>query len=222
MKAKIYLISVLLALFTLNVNAQIINLNPDPDGDPWIAGGIPEITPEIQAKLDAIPEMILSSISSTIDLPEVVDNSQNIFMRPIFLQSGGSCAQASGVGYDFTYEINWARNLPSDILENQYPTHYTWNFLNFGIGCGSLATDGWEIIAENGCPNSTVWGGMAGNSKRWMTGYDNYYSGMHNKVDSYWYINVGTPSGLETFKNTGLIIIMQALKLVGWDAWEWK
>lgn len=191
----------LLALFTLNVNAQIVNLNPDPDGDPWIAGDLPEITPEIQAKLDAIPEMTLSSISSTIELPTVVDNSQNIFMRPIFLQQDGCCGQASGVGYDFTYEINWARNLPSDILENQYPTHYTWNFLNKGNGSASWYYDGWDIIKENGCPNVLTWGGMAGDSKRWMTGYDNYYSGIHNKVESYWNIYVGTPSGLETFKH---------------------
>ena len=67
-------------MFALNVNAQIINLNPDPDGEPWIAGDLPEITPEIQAKIDAIPEMVLSSISSTLDLPYVVDNSQNIYM----------------------------------------------------------------------------------------------------------------------------------------------
>ena len=42
---------------------------------------------------------------------------------------------------------------------------------------------------------------MAGDPTRWMTGYDNYYSGMHNKLDSYWYIDVGTPIGLETFKH---------------------
>lgn len=201
MKIKNYLIILFLALLVLNINAQIINLNPDPDGDPWIAGDLPDITPEIQAKLDAIPEMVLSSISSTLDLPEVVDNSQNIFMRPIFSQSGGSCGQASGVGYDFTYEINWARNLPSSILENQYPTHYTWNFLNNGTGYGSWYYDGWDIIKENGCPNFPTWGVLPYNANKWMTGYDNYYSGMHNKVDSYWYINVGTPSGLETFKH---------------------
>ena len=180
MKIKIYLLSVLLALFTLSVNAQIINLNPDPDGEPWIAGDLPEITPKIQARLDAIPEMALSSISSTLVLPEVVDNSQNIFMRPIFSQTGDCCGQASGVGYDFTYEINCVRNISSSILENQYPTHYTWNFLNNGNGSGSWYYEGWDIIMENGCPNDPTWGGMAGNSKRWMTGYENYYSGIYN------------------------------------------
>lgn len=201
MKTKIYLISLFLALITLSVNAQIINMNPDPDGEPWIAGGLPEITPEIRARIDAIPEMVLSSVSSKLLLPDAVDNSQNIFMRPIFNQSQASCAQASGVGYDFTYEINWARNLPSNDEANQYPTHYTWNFLNGGSGNGSWYFDGWDIIKENGCPNRNTWGGMAGSSIRWMTGYDNYHSGMHNKVDSYWYIHVGTPSGLQTFKH---------------------
>lgn len=123
MKTKIYLISLFFALITLSINAQIINMNPDSDGEPWIAGGLPEITPEIQAKIDAIPEMVLSSVSSNLLLPDAVDNSQNIFMRPIFNQSQASCAQASGVSYNFTYEINWARNLPSNDEANQYPTH---------------------------------------------------------------------------------------------------
>lgn len=203
-RKELFLFVLTLPLLFNNVNAQLVNLNPDPNGDPWIAGGLPEITAEIQAKLDAIPEMTLSAISSTIELPPVVDNSQNMFMRPIFLQSQNSCSQASGVGYVFTYEINSKRNLPSNTPlceENWYPSHYTWNFLNGGTNSGSWYYEGWDIIMENGCPNFPTWGGMAGDLKRWMNGYENYYSGMHNKVDSYWYINVGTSAGLETFKH---------------------
>jgi len=124
MKLKIYFVYLFFTLITLTTYSQIINLNPDPNGEPWIAGYAPEITPELQAELDAIPEMVLSSISSTIELPAAVDNSQNIFMRTIFNQGPTwCCEQASGVGYAFTYEINWARNLPSNVVENQYPTH---------------------------------------------------------------------------------------------------
>jgi parallel beta-helix repeat protein len=184
-----------------SLNAQIINLNPDPNGDPWIAGDLPEITPEIQAELDAIPEMILTDQSANADLRDVVDNSTEIYWRPIFCQSGGSCGQASGIGYLFTYEINLLRDLPSDIEENQYPTHYTWNYINGGTGAGSWYYTGWDIIKDSGCPNCVTWGGMAGSSIRWMTGYDKYYSAMYNKSLEYWYIQVGTPDGLETFKH---------------------
>ncbi len=196
-----YLLTVLLAMFLLNINAQIINVNPDPYGDPWIVGGVPEITPEIQAELDAIPEMVLSPFSLTYELPDSVDNSKNMFMRPIFLQSGNSCAQAAGVGYTFTYETNWARNLSSNISENQYPTHYTWNFLNSGNGSGSYHYHGWKIIMENGCPNVPTWGGMSGNSTRWMTGYENYLEGMYNRIEKYEHIDVNNPNGLEDLKH---------------------
>jgi|GEM_PF-1755772 len=49
----------LLAFLTLTMfkmaHAQVRNLNPDPNGDPWIAGKIPDYTPEYIAKLDEIP-----------------------------------------------------------------------------------------------------------------------------------------------------------------------
>lgn len=132
MKVKNHFMLFVFTFLWLGTHAQLVNVNPDPNGDPWIVGVIPEITPEVQAKIDAIPEMTLSDISSTIQLPDMVDNSQNIYMRPIFSQWGGSCSQAAGVGYAFTYEVNWKRNLPSSEEANQYPTHYTWNFLNDG------------------------------------------------------------------------------------------
>lgn len=93
MKGEKYLISIALVLITITVRTQ--NYNPYYG----ITGGLPEVTPEIQARLDAIPEMQLSAISSTTELPEVVDNSQNIFMRPIFEQLSNECGQAAGVAY---------------------------------------------------------------------------------------------------------------------------
>lgn len=111
-------------------NAQLINCNPDPNGEPWWAGGLPEVTSEIQAELDAIPPLVISSKSSATILPSQVDNSQRPWFRPVFLQNGGCCGQASGVGYTFTYEVNRVRNVSGNLPKNQYPTHFTWNFLN--------------------------------------------------------------------------------------------
>ena len=47
---------------TLMANAQLINCNPDPNGEPWWAGDLPEITPEIQAELDAIPLLEVTTL----------------------------------------------------------------------------------------------------------------------------------------------------------------
>ncbi|PID29956.1 MAG: hypothetical protein CR982_01805 [Candidatus Cloacimonadota bacterium] len=195
----LFMFALILGLSSLS--AELINANPDPNGDPWWAGGLPEITPEIQAELDAIPEIVLSEESITKSLPEAVDNTNQIYFRSIFNQEEGCCGQASGVGYTFTYEINRLRGIASDNDYTQYPTHYTWNYLNKGTGYGSWYHHGWEIIKDSGCPNKAVWGGMAGNSKRWMSGYDKYYSAMSNTTLDYWSIFVGTPEGLETFKH---------------------
>jgi len=136
------------------------------------------------------------------ELPSELDNSLQPYFRPIFSQDGGSCGQASGVGYNFTYEINFERGLSADDPDNQYPTHYTWNFLNLGVGYGSWYWDGWNIIGSNGCPTVATYGGMsAGGPSRWMSGYENYYSGMPNRIQETFSIDVSTPEGLETVKN---------------------
>jgi len=200
---KITLFIVLIGFLNLKFYSQSININQDPNGDPWMVCEELVITPEIQEELDQIPELILSPISAGTELSDVVDNSQNIFMRSIFNQGvSGCCHQAAGVSYTFTYEINRLRNLSSSAQENLYPTHYTYNFLNQGNGSSSsVFSSGWKIIIDNGCPNVITWGGIAGDPTRWMTGYDNYYSGMSNKIESMWYIPVNTEQGFLTLKH---------------------
>ncbi|NOR46319.1 MAG: hypothetical protein GQ534_12095 [Candidatus Delongbacteria bacterium] len=108
---------------------QPINVNPDPDGDPWYVGGY---------VLDESEEEFINSLSNYIpnqeildyELPQSWDNSklpENLpkCFRSIFLQDGPTCAQASLIGYIFTYEVNRALYASADILERQYPTHFT-------------------------------------------------------------------------------------------------
>lgn len=150
-----------------------------------------------------LPPLKFSSTSNApMALPTRVNNAEKIYFRPIFDQGGGSCGQASGVGYTFTYEIDLDRNLSAQVAANQYPHYYTWNFLNGGFGGGSWYFDGWDIIRENGCPNLPTWGGnMTGDNTRWMTGFDNYVSGMHNRTVSYAQIQeVNTPAGIDNLK----------------------
>ena len=67
-------------------------------------------------------------------LPTIVDNSTNTYWRPVFAQVALECGQAAGIGLGFTYEVNRIRDLPGDVEENQYATHFTWNFGNGGTG----------------------------------------------------------------------------------------
>ncbi len=201
LKKYFLLVCVCISLYT---QGQVVNMNPDPNGPPWWAGALRELTPEDYAKLDALPKLQLTEASANTTLPAIVDNTTQKFMRPVFIQSGGSCGQASGIGYAFTYEINRVRDLSANhdsLTENHYPTHYTWNFLNGGTGGGSWYFDGWDIVKENGCPNVPEWGGMSGNSTKWMSGYEKYYRGMHNKVQNIKQIPFGSVGLLNVLKH---------------------
>lgn len=202
MKSIILLISALVC-YTM-VNAQeLINVNPDPKGEPWLVGGLRELTTEDYNQINATPRLTLSASQLNRDLPVAIDNSLLPWFRPVFNQDGGSCGQASGIGYNFTFEMDYLLGLPANTANAQYPTHYTWNFLNGGTGGGSWYFDGWQIIAANGCPTIQTYGGTPwyGGDHRWMSGYDNYLSGMSNRMLEVSTIDVTTEEGLETLKH---------------------
>lgn len=162
--------------------------------------GLRPLTEEDYEYLESLPRLDRANFSSR-ELPSSVDNSTHEWLRPVFSQDGGSCGQASGIGYVFTYEINRLRGLASDTEETQYPDHYTWNFLNGGYGGGSWYYDGWQIVETGGCPTIEEYGGIfAYGQTGWMDGYDNYRSAMGNRIDEIFAIEVGTPEGLENLK----------------------
>jgi len=189
--------------FAMIANAQgIINVNPDPNGEPWLAGGLRELTTDDYNRIASTPALTLTDAQRSRSLPSMLDNSTLPWFRPVFSQDGGSCGQASGIGYNFTYEMDYVRGVSANTAENQYPTHYTWDFLNGGEGGGSWYFDGWQIIAANGCPNVETYGGTpwAGGDRRWMSGYDNYISGMNNRMLEVMTIDVSNEEGLLTLK----------------------
>ncbi|MBN1981138.1 MAG: hypothetical protein JW795_06380, partial [Chitinivibrionales bacterium] len=184
------------------VKSRVVNVNPDPNGPAWYAGGIAdELTAKELEKLESLP--LLDFSNRRTPLPSKLNNAVHKYFPPVIRQQGGSCAQASGVGYQFTYEVNLEQNTSATILQNQFPSHYTWNFLNEGNGGGSNYTDGWDIIRANGCPSLAVFGGMTGNDltdTKWMTGYEKYLSGMNRRVTSISRIKITTVEGLTTLK----------------------
>ncbi len=195
----------LIAFLTISIciNAQgIINVNPDPDGEPWNAGGLRELTADDYTRIAATPRLSLTASQRSRELPSSLDNSELAWFRPVFNQDGGSCGQASGIGYNFTYEMDYVRGLSANTAQNQYPTHYTWNFLNGGAGGGSWYFDGWQIIAANGCPNVETYGGSPwyGGDRRWMSGYEDYIAGMENRMLEISTIDVSNEEGLMILK----------------------
>lgn len=203
MKQKLLLVVFLLSAFY--AEAQLVNVNPDPNGEPWITGGWKNPTKQQQSKIDEIRTLKLpQNYQRSKSLPSSLDNSTNQYFRPIFNQSDGSCSQASGVGYNFTYEINRVRNTNASLSTNQFPTHFTYNFLNNGSGeNGSVYFDGWAIIKENGCPTVQNYGGDLASygAKAWVSGYDTYINSMQNRVDEIVAIDVSDATGLEVLKN---------------------
>ncbi|MCX6272402.1 MAG: T9SS type A sorting domain-containing protein [Bacteroidetes bacterium] len=131
-----------------------------------------------------------------------VDNSTQPYLRPVFSQVALECGQASGIGYNFTYEMCSRRNVPANLPENQYPTHYAWNFGNNGVSCGVGFSETWEIIRGGGTVNVQDYGGMSTYGPNiWLSGYDYYYHAMKNRIDEIYSIPVGTPEGLQVLKH---------------------
>lgn len=72
MKAqKLFLYTILVLLCINSVKAQLINCNPDPNGEPWWCGNL-KLTPEVIAKIQAIPIMTISPSSVSTLMATVV------------------------------------------------------------------------------------------------------------------------------------------------------
>lgn len=141
---------------------------------------------------------------SPLTLPVEVDNSILEYWRPVYAQVALECGQASGIGLGFTYAINRERDLPSNIEDNQYTPHFTWNFTNGGNGWyGVSYFHSFEIVKTLGNPNVVTYGGMFSPSPHnmWMTGYDKYYQAMSNRIAEVYQIDVSTEEGILTAKH---------------------
>ena len=191
----------------LFAEAQIRNINPDPNGELWLVGGYsePEDKPMMsQTQINSILNRI-----STRNLRDNADHSFSEHMRPVFIQDGGSCGSASRISYMFAYEINSYRNVSGSLSENIYPSHFTW--LLTGQNSGKA-----EMARANGIPNSIDYGGdtysdiYGGNidwpdegedDYGWMNGYDLWYNAMHNRLQSNLHINLNEPENLDILKS---------------------
>jgi len=163
----------------------------------------PGLTPYDSLMLATLPELQAMPVLKSNELPSAVDNSRLKYYRPIYEQVSNECGQVSGIAYNFTYEINRLRDLPANVPENQYPPHFTYNFMNGGYGWyGASYFHSFEILKALGCPSVATYGGMAaGGDSRWMDGYNNYLSAMSNRISEVYQIRVRTEEGLIQLKH---------------------
>jgi len=162
------------------------------------------LTLQEEIQLMGIPELKVPQGYPLRDLPAVVDNSTQPYMRPVFNQAGLCCGQAAGIAYGFTYEIDRARNLDASQPLNQYVTHFPWNFMNGGNGWyGVSYLHSFQIVKDCGMPNVVDYGGSLsyGGSQRWMSGYQEYFNGMHHRLNNVYQVHGATPEGLQIIKS---------------------
>jgi len=203
------IIPILIVICFSILNSKMTNTNSDPNGEPWYAGGTSEFSSVQKKIVDSFPILTLPNIylNKKSELPYTIDNSLLPYFRPVFSQKGGSCAQATSIGYVYSYEQNFKNGTSADLLVNQYPTHYTYNFLNNASSVtGTQFYQGWDIAKKGGIPTVQTYGGLWPSDdpetmyKLWMNGYEKYESGMENRSIEELSISVGTPEGLEILK----------------------
>lgn len=187
-----------LVVVTTDGNAQ--------DKKPQSFSELSPLSVEDSVNLSNLPELTMPEYlngDNIMTLPPIVDNSVNTYWRPVYAQVALECGQASGIGLVYTYEINRLRNLPSAEEENQYATHFTWNFGNGGQGWHGVSYfHSFEIVKTLGTPTVPVYGGMSsGGGSRWMSGYDNYYESMKNRLYEVYQIDVSTEQGINTARH---------------------
>ena len=151
--------------------------------------------------LAGLPELSKEPVFKA-DLPASVDNSSLPYFREIYQQVSSECSQVSAIAYNFTYEMDRLRDVSASFEENQYPPHFPYTFMSTTYGYGVSYFHSFEILRVLGCPDVETYGGMsAGGSFRWMTGYDDYYKAMKNRIRKVYQIKVGTPEGLLILKH---------------------
>ena len=130
--------------------------------------------------------MKLLVLSLLLALPQYVDNSVNKYFPPVIDQSGGSCAQASSIGYVFTYEMN--RCLDRDAsasAANRFSYQFIWNLVNDGYNQGGFAEDGLFVAMRSGAMTEEDFGESTVSAFKWPSGFEKYRNALRYRVASF-------------------------------------
>ena len=134
--------------------------------------------------------------------PSSVDNSLLKYFPPVIDQIGGSCAQASYIGYMFTYEMNRLLDRDGSTPDHQFSYLYSWNFINGGIDEGSIGEDGLKIGFEGGIATEADFPSQYTSSQfKWASGYDTYLRAIHHRVKKITHFEVLDRQGVDAVRN---------------------
>lgn len=134
-------------------------------------------------KLLTITALFLSALAGGQELPQYVDNTINKYFPPVIDQQGGSCAQASSIGYVFTYEMN--RYLDRDASAspaNRFSYLYIWNLVNDGLNQGGFAEDGLFVAMRSGAMTEEDFSTLSTMAFTWPSGFEKYHNALRYRV----------------------------------------
>lgn len=135
------------------------------------------------------------------ELPASVDNSTSVHFPPIFNQIGGSCAQASSIGYMFTYEMNALLDRDASIPENRFSYLYSWNLVNEGKDQGTFYNDGIQIAASHGIITEADFPAQVSYIYfKWASGFEKYLRAIKYKADKFVNLSITDSTSLYTIK----------------------
>ena len=199
----ILIIAVVLCCFTTSTYSQEKTKKVINGKEVTFIDGLPLFDKADMKFHESLPELKLPDSYRNRDFPVRVDNSEKPYFREIFNQSDLECGQASGVAYNFTYEIDRLRDVAANTNENLYPTHWVFNWSNQGNGTANPYFDSWNIIKHAGTPNVGDYGGSLnyGGTARWMSGYDEYYRALENRIWDFSKISLRDVEGLNTLRH---------------------
>ena len=192
--------SLLLLIFGLTVVLSLFSQKEVKSNYPTLS----PLSSVQQSELGSLPELPLPLEYKNKSIPYEIDNTIQSCYSGLFLQAQYCCGQAACVANGFTYEINRIRELDGSLVENKYPTHFTWNWENGGDGYHGVSYYHSLIVLKKvGNPNMQTYGGTHdfGGPTRFMTGYDNYYAAMQNRLNQAYAINCSTEEGVQTLKH---------------------
>lgn len=141
----------------------------------------PRLTPEV-ARLQQQRVTWKAGRQLRMALPAAVDNSRAPYFPPVINQQGGSCAQASGIGYLFTYEMNRLLGRAASKSENRFSYLFSWNFLNNGRDEGGFVDEGLFLAERYGMMTEADYGAASTYQFKWATGYEKYRNATRYKA----------------------------------------
>ena len=180
---------VLLGVFVLPAAAQLRRpLYPAPRLTPRVAAIRAARTPWQPAR------------PAAAGLPAAVDNSQTAFFPPVIDQQGGSCAQASAIGYVFTYEMNRLLRRSAAEAANRFSYLFAWNFLNGGADEGGFAEEGFFLAQRFGMMTEADFGTALASQFKWASGFDKYANAQRYLVERIYTFPATDEAGLAAIK----------------------